>query len=231
MRDGMSSMKHRQTKKNKAMEKQGFFKTNFAKFLSQYDEESYSVHGDKKSRLFARVEGEVLEVGPGTGVNFEFLKERNIKWTGIEPNAAMHPFLFKNAEKSDIEASLLECYTEEICLADNTMDYVISTEVLCSVTNLEKSLQEIRRVLRPGGTFIFMEHVVDKQNALRRMVQKIVPYTPWRYFSDGCHPARDISSAINKARFSKVSCKNYMREGSGIIVSINRPHIFGYAIK
>lgn len=209
----------------------GYFKQNFAKFLAQYDAESYEAHKPKKQELFAEIEGLVLEIGPGTGVNFRFLAGQPIHWTGIEPNSAMHPFLFEAATQNGIEARLLDCTSEEICLPDDAVDFVISTEVMCSVTDLKKSLLEIHRVLKPGGKFLFLEHVVDKHNLLRRTVQKTVPYTPWKCYSDGCHPARDIAGAIQQVGFEQVAYTEYMQEGKGIIQTINRPHIVGWASK
>ena len=207
------------------------FKKNFADFQSKYDDESYMVNQKRKRELFSDVEGSVLEIGPGTGVNFVFLGNKPIKWMGIEPNGAMHPYLFEAARKQGITASLLESYTENICLGEQQMDYVISTEVLCSVTDLEKCLMEIKRVLKPKGKFLFLEHVVDHNNVLRRSVQKTVPHTPWKCYSDGCNPGRDIGKAIKNAGFSVVEYIDYMQEGTGIINMINKPHICGWAIK
>ena len=209
----------------------GYFKKYFADFLAQFDDESYEMHREKKEILFKNVSGEVLEIGPGTGVNFPFLKGKNINWTGVEPNPAMHSYLFKAAQQNGVSAKLLNCATELIALPDNEVDYVVSTEVLCSVKDLNKSLSEIKRVLKPNGKFLFMEHVVDKHNFLRRAVQKIVPYTPWRYYSDGCYPARNIGDNIRQAGFAEVHYTDYMQEGNGIIITINRPHIHGYARK
>lgn len=211
--------------------KAGYFKQNFANFLAEYDEESYEVHKDRKGELFSEVVRSVLEIGPGTGVNFPFLKNKNLDWTGLEPNPAMHPFLLKAAEQNGIKANLLADQTESISLEDESFDYIISSEVLCSVNDLTKSLSEIKRVLKPNGKFLFLEHVIDKRNALRRIVQKSVPFTPWKYYSDGCHPDRDIGQAIRSAGFSQVHYVDYMQEGSGIILTINRPHIYGWAIK
>jgi len=218
-------------RRNDMKDNVGYFKKNFADFLAKYDNESYDVHKEKKEQLFADIHGTVLEVGPGTGVNFPFLKDKSIHWTGVEPNPAMHPYLNNAAKKYGITAHLLDCITESISLPDNAVDYVISTEVLCSVNDLDKSLTEIKRVLKPNGKFLFLEHVVDKQNIWRRTVQKFVPFTPWKYFSDGCRPARDIGTKIKQTGFSDVQYVDYMREGRGIIITINRPHIYGWARK
>ncbi|MDU8886244.1 class I SAM-dependent methyltransferase [Yeosuana sp. MJ-SS3] len=154
-----------------------------------------------------------------------------MEWIGIEPNQAMHEFLFEKANEYNINARLLECTSENISLPDNSVDYVISTEVLCSVVDLKQSLKEIFRVLMPNGKFLFLEHVIDKNNFGRRLVQKTVPFTPWKWYSDGCNPGRDIGSHINQIGFAKVEYSNYMQEGKGIINLINKPHIYGYAIK
>ena len=208
-----------------------YFKKNFAEFIASYDEESYKVHFEKKTELFSQVQGKVLEIGPGTGVNFPFLKNKVIEWMGLEPNNAMHPYLFNTANDNNINARILDCSIEHICLPDNSIDFIISSEVLCSLDHLKASLEELWRVLKPGGKFLFLEHVVDKNNLIRRTIQKMVPYTPWKYYSDGCRPGRDIAKAIKSIGFSKVKYIEYMREGKGIIITINRPHIYGWATK
>ncbi len=211
--------------------KRGLFKRSFAKIQYGFDDLSYRLHHEKKVELFRGLHGHVLEIGPGTGVNFPFLKQKPIVWQGIEPNPAMHPFLYRSAALNEIRPVLVEGASEEIDLDANSMDYVISTEVLCSVSNLSKSLSEIKRVLKPKGRFVFLEHVVDKKDIWRRSIQSLLPYTPWRYFSDGCDPSRDIGTAIKNAKFSEVNFSEYMVKGKGVIVDITRPHICGWAQK
>jgi SAM-dependent methyltransferase len=92
-------------------------------------------------------------------------------------------------------------------------------------------LGEIHRVLRPGGRFVFFEHVGDRPGSFRRMVQNTVKYTPWTYFSDGCRPDRAIGTAIDDAGFSSVEYDSYMHEGLGVIGEITKPHVCGIAIR
>jgi len=203
----------------------------FANFMKADDELSYQMYSQKKLALFKDVTGKVLEIGPGTGVNFRFLP-KNCQWQGVEPNPAMHPFLKKTAKDygfHDIQFAGLAKNTFN--LADNSQDFIISTLVLCSVPNVRQTLSEIKRVLKPKGKFIFIEHVVDTENTFRKVIQKTMPYTPWRYFSDGCDPSRDIATDINQAGFSSVALTQYKQQGAGIIMSVNRPHIFGTAVK
>ena len=202
----------------------------FARFMASEDEKSYELYKNKKVELFSQLTGTILEIGPGTGVNLQFLKRDN-EWIGIEPNIAMHPYLMKEANRLGIEVQIYEDLEEDIQIQKRGVDAVISTLVLCSVSSVPEVLKKVLRILKPGGKFVFIEHVVDKPNTLRYWIQKGLPYTPWRYFSDDCNPGRDIRSEINTAGFSLVNCQLYHQEGEGIIRSLTRPHICGVAIK
>lgn len=194
------------------------------------DKLSHELYANRKQALFEGLSGRILEIGPGTGVNLQFF-DRGIEWIGIEPNEAMHPYLHDKAKSLGLDVRLETGMSEQIQVADDSIDVVISTLVLCSVENVSKTLAEIMRVLKPGGRFIFLEHVADRPGTLRYAVQKIVPFTPWRYFSDGCNPGRRIGDAIKQAGFSSVDLLEYMQPGPGIIIAINRPHIQGVAVK
>jgi ubiquinone/menaquinone biosynthesis C-methylase UbiE len=202
----------------------------FAKFMAKDDALSDELYAEKKKKLLGGLSGRVLEIGPGTGVNLRFLND-GVEWIGIEPNEAMHPYLRKKAEDLGIDVRLETGMSEQIQVPDSSVDAVISTLVLCSVDDLSATLEEVLRVLKPGGRFAFLEHVADKPWTARLVAQKIVPFTPWRYFSDGCDPGRRISDAIQKACFAEVEVHDYMQEGPGIILAINRPHIYGTATK
>ena len=191
---------------------------------------SHEIYREKKESLFSGLSGKVLEIGPGTGVNLCYYP-KSIEWTGIEPNPAMHPLLEEKARALGFPVTLKTGLAEASGVENGSMDYVISTTVLCSVKDMAHTLTEIRRALRPGGTFLFLEHVVDPHNRFRRLVQKLMPYTPWRYFSDGCDPGRDIGTAIKRAGFAQVECHHYHQTGAGLILSVNRPHIYGRAVK
>ena len=198
--------------------------------MANQDELSYKYYKEKKKELFSELSGQVLEIGPGTGVNFIFYP-KEINWVVIEPNKAMHPYLQDKAKDQGIDVELFEGITEEFGIKDNFFDFVVCTLVLCSVSNVIELLGEIHRVLKPGGKFVFLEHVVDNKSTFRRVVQKALPFTPWLYFSDGCHPGRDTAKYIEKAGFSNIKYQSYLQEGNGFIIWVNKPHIYGYAIK
>src|SRR5699024_494896 len=92
---------------------------------------------------------------------------------------------------------------ESVPLAEASMDTVVSTLVLCSVDRIDKALSEIKRVLKPGGHFLFIEHVAaPQQSSLRRIQRWINPL--WKRVADGCHTDRETWKAIKKAGFDHV---------------------------
>jgi len=196
----------------------------FAHSLALGDEAQHRIYGDRKRRLFADLEGTVVEIGPGTGVNLPYLPD-GIRWIGLEPNPHMHDLLRPKLEGRDIDAELRTAPAQDTGLPDASADAVISTLVLCSVPRLDETLTEIRRILRPGGRFLFIEHVAAEPGRWLRWVQSgIRPL--WRPLADGCRPDRDTGAALERAGFAKVT---YERFDTGLPVVA--PHIIGTAIR
>src|SRR5262245_34440175 len=118
--------------------------------------------------LLQDISGEVLELGCGTGANLEFYSPAVKRLVLIEPNDHMCQKLKAKIlldKPSNIE--ILNDQAEHLSFADASFDIVVSTLVLCSVSNLQKSLSEIYRILRPQGKFIFIEHVAAFNNLKR----------------------------------------------------------------
>lgn len=201
-----------------------------ARFVAGRDEENYRLTKDRKEALFADVTGDVLEIGPGTGSNLSFF-DKSVRWTGVEPSKPMQSLLLKTAIDLRFQITIITGMSEDLGAEDNHFDFVISTGVLCSVKGVDKVLSEIHRVLKPGGKFLFIEHVIDTENRFRSMFQKAAPFTLWRYVSDGCDPGRDTAAAIRRAGFSDISMDEYEQEGAGAISALTRPHISGCAVK
>ena len=114
----------------------------FAKLTFGQDQLNYALHHEKKVRLFEGIAGTVLEIGPGTGVNLQFL-DKGIEWIGIEPNEAMHPHLSKQAKELGHEIKLYTGFAEGTGIANNSVEFVLSTLVLCSDSDLAETLREI----------------------------------------------------------------------------------------
>jgi SAM-dependent methyltransferase len=183
----------------------------------------YSNLADLKKALLGNLQGQVLEIGPGTGANFAYYPP-TIHWIGIEPNLFMHSYLQKEAAKQEINSSkLFQGTAEKLPIATDSIDIVVSTHVLCSVTDLEESLQEIKRVLKPGGEFIFLEHVAAKSGTCTRTIQNTIQPL-WSILFDNCHPDRETGKALETAGFIEVNYRQFQ-----ISVPIVGPHIAGIA--
>lgn len=179
---------------------------------------------DRKAPLLSGIHGTVVEIGPGTGTNFRYYP-RSIRWIGVEPNRYMHPYLRRAAASAGLEIDIRSCRAEALDLDDQSADAVIATAVLCSVEDQVTALQEISRILKPGGQFIFLEHVAaERGTALRGMQHTIQPF--WSCLADGCHPARDTHDAIIQAGLELISFESF-RLPLGPIA----PHIAGIAVR
>jgi ubiquinone/menaquinone biosynthesis C-methylase UbiE len=185
---------------------------------------------ERKQALFAGLEGEVLEIGPGAGPNLPYLNP-NVRWLGIEPNPHMHPYLQAAAAQAGVAVDLRVGNAEALPASDSSIDAVISTLVLCSVPNLPRSLAEIYRVLKPGGRFLFIEHVAASRETfggtvLRQVQNGIRPF--WQLIGDGCQPNRDTGELIRQTGFSKVDYETFK---APVPIAIVQPHILGVAVK
>jgi len=199
-------------------------------FLSRGESLEKEMYGDKKIELFKiKPKSRVLEIGPGTGINLQYYP-KNIEWIGIEPNPEMNKHIKLKLKKLDFKARLIKGTAEKIPIRGNSIDYVVSTLVLCSVKNPSMAIKEIKRVLKPEGKFLFMEHVADNKGTLRRAMQNLAPHTPWKFFSDGCHPNRESWKTIEK-EFNKAKIKRYYEKKIGLMGYLINPHIIGEAAK
>lgn len=178
----------------------------------------------RKRELLGGLTGTVVEIGPGTGPNLRYYA-KTVRWIGMEPNPYMRAYLKREAERLGITAELRDGTAEAIVCPDDSADAVVGTLVLCSVIDLRVTLAEILRVLRPGGRFIFIEHVAAEPGTrLRQWQHRLRPY--FHFFADGCNPDRETWRAIESAGFAEVHFKHF--DGPLPIV---RPHIAGVAIK
>ena len=196
----------------------------FACLLSRGDPHQHELYGDRKRSLFSDIEGTVLEIGPGSGVNLRYFPD-GIRWIGIEPNVHMHPYIQEKAQERAIEVDLRDTSADDLDIADESVDAVVSTLVLCSVPDPGAALSEIRRVLKPGGRFYVIEHVAAPRGTwLRKLQHGIKPL--WRLAADGCRPDRETGRILEAAGFSDVNYDHFDAP-----ISLLRPHIMGVATR
>ena len=179
---------------------------------------------EHKGALLGELHGDILEIGPGAGPNLDFYSPA-CRWVGVEPNPYMYPYLRKAAESRGLQIEIRSGLAEKLPAEDSSMDAVVSTLVLCSVDDPAATLGEVLRVLRPGGRFIFIEHVAAPPGTRLRQVQEIIRPL-WKRIADGCHPNRETWDTIEKAGFDEVHYEHF-RLPLGPV----GPQIAGYAIK
>lgn len=157
--------------------------------------------GAIRAEMLKDVTGEVLEIGAGTGANFQYYPG-GVHVIAIEPD----PFMLERARKRAVGASNIElrqAAAEELPFPDASFDFVIDTLVLCSVRDPRKALAEIKRVLKPGGDIRLYEHV-RYQNPIGALSQDIISPV-WQWFGAGCHPNRDTGRLLREAGFEVTS--------------------------
>lgn len=199
----------------------------FATFynLTGHPSEEDKFTRQKRIPLVGQASGDVLEIGAGTGGNLAFYPP-DVSLTLLEPNPFMIRYLRRTLDERGLsDAAVIEAQAEGIPLPDASMDTVVSVHVLCSVRDQAHVLAEIKRVLRPGGRFLFLEHVADHPGTVNHTVQRVIN-PAWRFVGDGCHLTRDTGAAIRAAGFSKVVVDDFRAAWGGVV----GPHVTGYAV-
>lgn len=164
--------------------------------LSAKTEEKYGA--ELKRKLLANARGRVLEIGVGTGLSFPHYAP-DLELVGIEPSEPMRRRARRRAEALVRDVTLVDAPAEHLPFEDDSFDTVVSLAVLCSVDDPTRALAEIRRVLHPGGRFIFLEHVRSDDPGLARWQDRLE--RPWGWIAGGCHPNRRTLDAIASAGF------------------------------
>jgi ubiquinone/menaquinone biosynthesis C-methylase UbiE len=160
-----------------------------------------------KRRVYADLPDSVVELGAGVGANLRYLA-RGTRLIAVEPNPAMHGRLRRAARRSGVHLDLRSVPAERTLLPDASAEVVLSSLVLCSVTDPGQVLAEVRRVLRPGGRFVFVEHVAATEGTALRRIQRWVR-RPWAWAFEGCSCERDLATLVRAAGFDRVDIESY----------------------
>ncbi len=182
----------------------GRFNAAFFGLLDPYIEWTLRRH---KQRVFSGLPSRVVEIGSGVGANLRYLPDA-ATLVAIEPNRYMHDPLRAAARRYGVRLDLRARTADDTGLPDGSVDAVISSLVLCSVPDPAAVLAEITRILRPGGTFRFLEHVAARAGTPTRAVQRLVR-RPWGWVFEGCSCERDLEGAIRGAGFAGVDLERY----------------------
>ncbi|MFD1767535.1 class I SAM-dependent methyltransferase [Sphingorhabdus buctiana] len=153
-----------------------------------------------RSRIVPKAEGDVLELGCGGGINMAFYDPARLKsFSGVDPSAGLLDRSREAAQAIGIEADIRGGVGEAIPFASESFDTVLCTFTLCSVDDQKQVLAEMRRVLRPGGKILFLEHGSAPDEDVRKWQRRIEPI--WKRIGGNCHLTRPITSAYEAAGF------------------------------
>jgi ubiquinone/menaquinone biosynthesis C-methylase UbiE len=148
-----------------------------------------------RSRALAPARGEVLEIGAGTGLNLAgYPRDGITRLVCTEPSHAMARQITAKAGQAPMAPEVVEAPAARLPFPDDSFDTVVGTLVFCEVPDQGAALAEIARVLRPGGSFCFLEHVRSDEPGLARRQDRWAP--AWKLLSGGCHCNRDTLGAI-----------------------------------
>lgn len=131
--------------------------------------------GEMRRRLLADAAGTVLEIGAGTGVNLDYYGDAVVDLTLTEPEVSMVRRLERHVSARSRPATVLRAPAEDLPFDDDSFDVVVSTLVLCGVDDQPRALRQARRVLRPGGLLLFIEHVRSDDDRLARRQDRMNP--------------------------------------------------------
>jgi ubiquinone/menaquinone biosynthesis C-methylase UbiE len=196
----------------------------FAALYDPLSERWEEKHGaDLKRKLLLHARGRVLEIGVGTGRSFPHYPQID-ELVGVEPSEPMLRRARKRAAELGREVTLVEAPAETLPFEDHSFDTVVSLAVLCTVADPSRALREIRRVLKPDGCFIFLEHVRSPDPKLARRQDRFE--RPWGWVAGGCHPNRRTLETMEAAGLEVVELE---RRDLPDIPRLVRPNVMGLA--
>jgi ubiquinone/menaquinone biosynthesis C-methylase UbiE len=164
-----------------------------------------------RARVCAGLRGAVVEVGFGTGLNARYYPAAVTKVVAIEPSRVCMRIAEPRIAKAPVAVEYGGLTGEHLDLPSGEFDAVLSTWTLCTIPNLEAALSELRRVLKPGGEFHFVEHGHSPDPKVARWQERIEPF--WKPVAGGCHLTRHIGDEIEKAGFDIAKVETYYFEG------------------
>lgn len=154
----------------------------------------------QRKKVVPLAEGRVLEIGVGAGHNFPFYDTAKVtKVIGLEPSTEMRERARKVAATTNLQTEFIDLKAEEIPLDDASVDTVLVTYTMCTIPDVPRALQGMRRVLKPSGRLIFCEHGEAPDESVRLWQRRIEPV--WKRIAGGCHLSRPIPTLLKDAGF------------------------------
>ena len=152
----------------------------------------------QRTKIIPFARGNVLEIGIGSGLNIPLYDTDLVKKiVGVDPSAAMHSLAKERINESPVSIEFISADAAEIPLQDQSIDTIVCTYTLCSVSNPQQVLKEVKRLLKPGGKFLFSEHGNAPDENVVKFQHKLEPV--WKFLADGCHLTRSIPDLLDES--------------------------------
>lgn len=187
---------------------------------------THKAFGRHKTEAIGAMTGTVVELGPGTGANMRYYAP-GVRVIAVEPNPGMHDRLRAAADEHEVDIEIRTLRGESIDVDDETADGVVGTLLLCGVDDPHAVVAEARRVLKPGGTYFFTEHVAAPAGSFTRRLQDVM-LRPHRWMFNGCETNRETGPLLEAAGFSSVEITEHVGSPAEAYL---RHRIVGTAIK
>lgn len=174
-----------------------------------------ALRGKEFSRLRARVvaplDGEVLEIGFGSGLNVPHYPSAIRRVRAVDPATVGRKLAARRVAASPVPVDYVGLDGEDLPLGDGSVDHVLTTFTLCTIPDVERALAEVTRVLRPGGTFHFLEHGRSPEPRVARWQDRLTPLQ--RRLGGGCHLNRPIDELVGHMGLRVGEIDNYHLKG------------------
>jgi ubiquinone/menaquinone biosynthesis C-methylase UbiE len=164
-----------------------------------------------RRRACAGLQGRVLEIGFGSGRNVPFYPEAVTSVDAVEPAGVGWKLAAKRLAASPVTVRRAGLDGAKLPAADDTYDAVLSTWTLCTIPDVSAALQEVRRVLKPGGTLHFLEHGLAPDPEVQRWQRRLEPIQ--KRIAGGCHLTRSVSDLITDAGFGEIDLDSWYEKG------------------
>jgi ubiquinone/menaquinone biosynthesis C-methylase UbiE len=181
---------------------------------------------EHRRKLLSGLEGRVIEVGAGDGANFPYYLASVTEVLAVEPERHLRKQALEAAGRASVPVRVVSGVADELPAEDASFDAGVVSLVLCSVPDQERALEELRRVIRPGGGLRFYEHVLSEK-PLGARFQRAIDFLFWPRVAGGCHTSRDTGAAIERAGFVVERSERFPFSPSRVTPSL--PHILGAA--
>lgn len=154
----------------------------------------------QREKIVPRASGDVLEIGFGSGLNLPYYDRARVRriW-GLEPSVGMRRLARDAISRRSLEVELIDLPGEEIPLDDNSVDTVLVTYTLCTIPEVVRALEGMRRVLKPEGELLYCEHGKAPDPGVLKWQERLNPV--WKRFSGGCNIHRDIPAILDESGF------------------------------